>query len=287
MDQLLERAAQFIWTAARLIDRQRYRFLFAGGTPDSVIAALRPYQNPDGGFGNALEPDLRGPDSQPVPGETALRILLETGADMPMVQRLCGYLQSITTADGGVPFVLPSVHRYPAAPWWQTDEHPQASANPTAALAGLLYALNVQHPWLDNAAVFCWRALDVEHADEHTLLALLTFLQYVPDRQRAERAFAPLGERLLAQGLVAVDPHAEGYVKKPLDWAPTPGSLCRRFFDDHLIDQHLDALVAAQQPDGGWPISWPAQSAGAEAEWRGAITVDTLKTLRAYGRLDA
>jgi hypothetical protein len=42
-----------------------------------VLAALAAYQNPDGGLGNALEPDLRGPASQPEPVEVAFRVLDE------------------------------------------------------------------------------------------------------------------------------------------------------------------------------------------------------------------
>src|SRR5690348_503516 len=113
MPSPVQRAAPFIWTSARLLDRQRFRLLFGDGSPDAVLAALRPYQNADGGFGNALEPDLRTPASQPVPAEVALRILTETGPDQMMVQRLCAYLLSITTIDGGVPFVLPSARDYP------------------------------------------------------------------------------------------------------------------------------------------------------------------------------
>jgi hypothetical protein len=52
-----------------------------------------------------------------------------------------------------------------------------------------------------------------------------------------------------------------------------------------MVQTHLDALIAEQQADGGWPISWPTVSPVVEWEWRGTLTVDRLKTLRAYGRL--
>ena len=59
----LDDAERFLWREARLIDRLRAQVLLRGGAAESVIAALRPYQNEDGGFGHALEPDLRGPVS--------------------------------------------------------------------------------------------------------------------------------------------------------------------------------------------------------------------------------
>ena len=84
--RILERAEEFIWRNARLLDRQRFAYHFkddAGkdGAGAAVVAALRAYQNPDGGFGNALEPDLRGPDSQPVAVQHALEFLDETDFD--------------------------------------------------------------------------------------------------------------------------------------------------------------------------------------------------------------
>lgn len=52
---------------------------FKDGSPNYVVDALRLYQNADGGFGNALEPDIRCPDSQPVPVQYALKVLDPVG----------------------------------------------------------------------------------------------------------------------------------------------------------------------------------------------------------------
>jgi hypothetical protein len=119
----------------------------------------------------------------------------------------------------------------------------------------------------------------------HELATILTFLENVPERPRAEKELDRIAERLFAAGLVELDPAATGYVRKPLDWAPTPANWCHRLFDDRVMTAHLDALAARQQPDGGWTISWPPLSPLVELEWRGFVTVEALKTLRAYGRL--
>lgn len=283
-------AANFIWTNARLLDRQRFACNFLGAPSDSVVVALRPYQNADGGFGNALEPDKRCPDSQPVDVETALRVLddLDDAAIWrdPMIGRVLGFLEAITTSEGGIPWVLPSVRNYPRAPWWDAGDNPPASVNPTAAIAGLLIKHGISHPWIERASAFCWRKLaDDPTEDVHSLLCLLTFLENAPDRPRAERELNRIGERILSRGLAELDPAGEGYVKKPLDWAPTPTCWAAQLFDDKLLEAHLDALVARQQPDVGWAISWPPLSPLVELEWRGFVTVEALKTLRAYGRL--
>ena len=184
----LSKATDFIWRTARLLEQRRFAYLFLDGQRQAVLEALRPYQNPDSGFGNGLEPDIRGPVSQPVPTWTALCILDEAGAFAdPLVTRACDYLLTITTPDGGVPFVLPSVRDYPRAPWWETGDQPPASLNPTAAIAGLLHKHRVEHPWLTAATEYCWRKLDeMERTDPYEMRAVLPFLDFVSDRQRAE-----------------------------------------------------------------------------------------------------
>ena len=57
-------AKRFVYDDARLLERHRLAVLFDGAPSGRVLDALRPYRNDDGGWGHALEPDLRGPDSQ-------------------------------------------------------------------------------------------------------------------------------------------------------------------------------------------------------------------------------
>ena len=282
----LSQATDFIWRTARLLERHRFAYLFLDGERQAVLEALRPYQNPDGGFGNALEPDVRGPVSQPVPTWTALCILDEAEAFAdPMVTRACDYLLSITTEEGGVPSVLPSVRNYPHAPWWETEEQPPASLNPTAAIAALLHKHRVEHAWLTAATAFCWRKLDtLDTTNAYEMRAILPFLDFAPDRQRAEKVFARVGPKILEQKLVTLTPTTMDETHTPLNFAPRPQSLARTLFSDKVIEVQLDALASAQQEDGGWQFNWFAWNPAAALEWRGVVTIEALVTLRAYGR---
>ena len=288
----LAKATEFMWRTARLLDRRRFAAGFLDGPTEAVVEALRPYQNADGGFGNGLEPDIRAPLSQPIPTWTALVILDECGgfADpsfAPVITRACDYLQTITTAEGGVPFVLDSVRDFPRAPWWEPEGEPAAALNPTAAIAALLHKHRVAHPWLAPATVYCWRAIDaLTETSPYEMRAVLPFLDHVPDRARAEAAFDRLGKLLLEQKLVALTPTADDDTHTPLNYAPTPQSIARRLFSDEVIAAHLDALAAAQQEDGGWPINWFDWNPATTLDWRGIVTIEALTTLRAYGRLD-
>lgn len=285
MSDPLVAARTFMLANARILERQLFHYHFETGSSEAVTAALRAYQNPDGGFGNALEPDKRTPSSQPIDQEFALLVMDDIGLNSKLTNDLCTFLSSITTAEAGVPFSLPSVSDAPHAPWWGTTEvNPPASLNPTASLAGLLYKHSVTHDWLTGATAFCWRELDrLERLEMHLIKAVLYFLAYAPDRDRALTIFEKLREGILEH--TALDPQAEGYVASPLSYAPSPDSLARQLFDDTTINAHLDATLARQQPDGGWPIAWQCVSPSCEWEYRGIVTYQTLKTLRAYGRL--
>jgi hypothetical protein len=280
---ILEKAREFISSNARLLERRLFAYHFEGGSRETVVAALHAYQNADGGFGNALEPDKRIASSQPIDQEIALRVLDEVGLENELVQQLCSFLMTITTAEGGVPFTLSTVTDAPHAPWWHTDEkNPPASLNPTASIAGLLHKHDIKHEWLERATTFCWERLEAKH-EVHTLLCILLFLEYNSDTQRAKKAFEGIKEQILKN--TALETNAEGYVHPPYIFAPTPTSLARTLYDDAFINKHLDALVAKQQDDGGWPISWPAVTPACELEYRGITTLNALKTLKSYGKL--
>src|SRR5437660_2280309 len=131
-DVRLDAAEQFMLLNARLVDRLCFACLFRRAPAGPAVGALRPYQNADGGFGHALEPDGRTPFSQPLTTSLAFDMLDELNRfDDDLVLPACRYLDSISRADGGVPFVHPSIRPHARAPWWQPDEGPEGSLLPT------------------------------------------------------------------------------------------------------------------------------------------------------------
>jgi hypothetical protein len=282
---LLERAETFIYKNARLLERQLFAYHFKGGSRASVLSILLAYQNEDGGFGNALEPDIRCPNSQPVPVEHALKVLDTIGFNEQIAQQACDYLTTITTPAGGVPWLHPSALTYPRAPWWQVEGDPVATLNPTAGIAGTLHKNHFQHNWVNPATEFCWKEIaTLEPNEMHTMGVALSFLYQVSDRERAESELNRLIGPFLKSDLVA-NINDTGYVRKPLDWAGTPDHPLRKYFKPEDIEANLDVLIADQQEDGGWNITWPATSPSCELEWRGWLTIERLLTLKANGRL--
>jgi hypothetical protein len=283
----LDAAGRFMASTARVLDRRRFERLFAGGEPGAVRDAVAAYRNPDGGFGHALEPDARCPGTQPAAIALALRTLDEADAwDERLIDGACDWLSDNAPAQGGITFVEPSLGDWPHAPWWVYDERRPMSVAITGPIAGSLHARAVQHPWLERATDAMWSAIDeLAQPGAYDLLGVMSFLDHVPDRDRATRALDRAGTLLLDSGVVALDPEAPGETHSPLAFAPRPDSAARALFDAATIDAHLEHLATEQRDDGGWMFNWPAWSPAAEADWRGSITVDALALLGANGRL--
>jgi len=276
-------AATFIAANARVLDQRRFQRLFKQGDARLVRDAVAAYRNADSGFGHGLEPDYRGPGSQPAATEMALRIMDETGAwDDALVAGACDWLASVAPAEGGAAFVEPTVDNWPHAPWWVPEEGHPASLVATGMIAGTLHARGVSHAWLDRATDVMWTRIGrLTEPTGYEMFGVLRFLQHVPDRTRAQEAFGRVGRLIIDRKLVALDPEEPGETHGPLDFAPEPSSLARSLFDDVTIKAHLDHLAQAQLDDGGWTFNWHAWSPAAERDWRGFLTVDALRLLQA------
>ena len=280
----IDRAAAetFIWSTARLLDRHRYAMLFEAGPAEPVLEALRGYRNPDGGFGHALEPDVRCPSSQPSPTLSALEILGEAGAaGGELAAGAREWLAQIAGPDGSVPSATPGFDRYPHAPWY--------TAEPGSMLTFALVATchdggAAVGEWLERATDWCWHSIEeTEKPAGYWLKFALAFLDAVPDEERARTAIATLAGRV---DVSAVEPvgGVEGETLRPLDLSPRPGSRSRELVTGTQIDAHLDAVEDEQQEDGGWMFDWLAWSLAQTADWRAIVTIRALTWLRDSGR---
>ena len=282
----LARATDFIYRHARLLERTLFANAFEEGSDAAVRQALVAYRNPDAGFGHALEPDVRAPDSMPLHCELALHALRGAGLRDPEIEHgICEFLASVAEPEGRVPVVLPSILDHPRAAHWDQPIFTDESMNPTGALVGLLRAKGTDHPWLARAEAWCWRRIEQPIGEAHELLCALTFLDLARDRDRAEKLVERVAGQAERASYYLSDPADAGYGLTPLTLCPSPASLARPFFAADLFEAHLDALAARQQDDGGWPISFEPPSPAAGFEWRGRWTLDALATLRAWGRL--
>ncbi|WP_327304231.1 hypothetical protein OG730_11940 [Streptomyces sp. NBC_01298] len=290
----LARAERFIWLTARVLEQRRFAFHFLGADADPVDTALGAYLGGDGGYGHALDPDLRGPLSHPLHTAHALRVLDGLGRCAGQrIERLCAHLTRVSTPDGALPATAPGSGGYPAAPYHPLHDDPPGDLLATGPVVGILHRNRVWHAWLFRATDFCWdRVENLRHWHPYEVRGAVAFLDGVPDRARAAAAADRLGRLVREQRLVvldrAPDPAADPVPREhlyPYDFARRPESLARGWFTDAELYGSLRFLAGLQQPDGGWPAGRGAWAPGSSLERRPIATLEALLTLRAYGRL--
>ena len=77
----------------RPLEQAKFRYYFGDGTVDEVLGELSKFQNDDGSFGHAMEPDILMPNSSLLCSSVAFRVLreLEVSDDSGIVHSAIGY----------------------------------------------------------------------------------------------------------------------------------------------------------------------------------------------------
>ena len=294
-------ARDYLLQQARPLEAARYRYHFEDGTAEAVLAALAVFQNPDGGFGHALEPDLRTPASSALATSVAFQVLAEVGApaDHPLVLGGLAYLlASYDSAAERWPIISPEAEATPRAFWWAADgladRFGHFSLNPRAELLGALwrYADPAHVPWLDQLTTTVVTEIEQRTAPlaDNDLLCALR-LAATPALPAALRARLDAHLRQAVATAVVTTPERWGdYVLRPLEVAPAPDAPYADLFPAAL-QAHLDYLIDTQGSDGAWTPVWswaPLDAiawAKAEREWKGVLTLAALRELDAWGRV--
>jgi hypothetical protein len=291
------KACAFVENQGRPLDVALLRHDLGTGASGAVLTALAVYQNPDGGFGHGLEPDIASPASSALATSVGLRVLrrVETAADQPMIRAALDWLEKTFDWDAGVwPIITAAVDEAPHAPWWEwsrdlADNWNGFRFNPSAELLGRLYdyRAHASHALLEAAEARMRRTVAeielIEGAYDIKCAARLAETPGLPDDLRG-----PLTD-LVVRSTIAHDPHDEHF--PVLELAPTPNSLLASPLADR-IDAAVEALIANQQDDGGWPVFWDwsfvdaAAWTKAKGDWRGWLTRDAIEALTAWGRTE-
>ena len=285
----LEAAISFVATHARILERRRLEHLLGGTAPEAVRAALDAFRNPDGGYGWALEPDLRSVTSQPVAAMHALEVLADLRETGPRARQLLDWLAGHSLPDGGVPFGLPYSDTAGSAPHWAGADPTVSSLQMTTQLAAHAHRLArhrpdvAEHPWLAAATSYCLDVIErtVEAPSAYELMFAMRFLDVVaPHTPRARPLLDRFAGFVNVAGPTPVAGGAGGEVLYPLDFTPDPDAPSRGLFSPEAVATDLRRLAGQQQPDGGWNITFTAFSPAAALEWRGYATVQAVLVLR-------
>jgi len=301
--EAFERAAAYLRHEGRPLERALFQFHFEHGRRTQVLAALVPFQNDDGGFGQALEPDMRAACSTVLATTQALAILREIGADEEtsgLPAALAYLVDAYEVEKERWPIVSPCIEDAPHAPWWSYAESAEAFrgfwANPRASVVGYLwqYRKLVPSPFVEGALRSTVNDL-MSYAQHMEMHDLACFVDLLATPGLPQETYGDLVDRLRrAAARSAVTDPAEwnDYNLKPLTIVHSPDSPLAAAFDPAVIDANLDYLLDEQRADGTWAPNWSwdfvdvGSWAAAAREWTGVLTLRNLKVLRAFGRID-
>jgi len=305
--EAFERARHLLKTQARPLDWALFEHRFEDAPPLRVIEELAAFQNPDGGFGHALEPDVRTPSSSALGTGIALSILKEVQqpAQEPAVVSAVEYLRHTLNEERQVWRAVPDdVNDHPHAPWWHDENGSLARTfdgflvMPRAQLVALLrhYREQVDHDWLEPLTEAT--VADIETANNAVFEGGGDALRYALTLAETDAVPKHYKDRILPR-LRALADHVvcrapedwDTYCATPLKIAPTPDSVVADLLWDDL-QRNLDYVIDHQKDEGAWEPTWTWGDAYPEAwqkarqEWRGHVTLETLTSLEAFGRID-
>jgi hypothetical protein len=300
--EAFNRAKQYIMTRGRDLDRNLFAYTFEGGGLKGVLSALRAYQNPDGGFGHALEPDLRTQASSAIATQQAFNYLREIKASASEAVVISGIKYLLKTFDtqlGVWPIIPPEVEEAPHAPWWSFADSAANfdgfRANPTAALAGHMhyYGSLVPVEFLNTVTEQLLDHLSTMPDDKMNQHDLFCYLALAESLKGARQKTVLEKLALVVPGSVENDPSKwVEYTLWPLAVAPRPESPLAPVLDKTALEANLDYEIEEQLEDGSWPLAWSwdfideAAWAQAEQDWKGYHALRKLMVFRAYGRLE-
>ncbi|MGI6690762.1 MAG: hypothetical protein ACOX63_07980 [Christensenellales bacterium] len=267
-----QKARTFIYRNARPLDIARWQYHFENGSKETVLTALAAYQNGDGGFGHALEPDAWNPNSAPIQTWTATEILREIGFTdntHPVIQGILRYLASGNDFRSNLWCnTVQSNNDYPHAPWWHTESDSTChhNYNPTACLAGFiirfadinndLYRFGCR---IAKEAFESYMAQDLL-GDMHTAACFVRLMQYCEEAGASDIIdVATLKEKLCKQVKHSITQNTTewetGYICRPSQFFNDCDSI---FYADNkeTADYECEFIIKTQLPDGSWLIPW-------------------------------
>ncbi len=300
-----EKARSFIYRNARPIDLALWRYHFENGTKEAVLSALSFYQNEDGGFGHALEPDIWNPNSSPITTGQATVILNDIEyykKNSGLVMGLLKYIESgKDRIDDKWLFEIESNNHFPHSPWMHWKENIEQNYNPTIMFVGFALLCGDRNSALyKKCKSIAVKAIDSFLEPEaknnmHEMICYVNFYEYCKTADIADlfRNFNRFEEILIQRVKEEICGDTEkwstSYVAKPSHFFDRPGSI---FYEDNkqIADYECEFIINSMQDDGAYPITWqwndyPGEFSISENWWKSYILINNMKYLKNFNKL--
>jgi hypothetical protein len=277
----MKKARDFIYSNGTLWERALFAYLFQAGSLERVHQCLLCYRNDDGGWGHALEHDIRTPDSHPLALEYLLSVLRDTGLPPgSLLDGAAAWVEANRKDDGSL-INPPSVLDYPHAPWWELGEV-TAEGGQTApdSITGNLYKHGkATQSLLESTRLWVGSNLTLEKVQTNDWLFLayhaFDYFMNVDDFPDLDVYRQATIDNIINCARNA--PEKQYYVL--FQFAPSPDSPISRAMPPDVLNRNLDYLLSSQRDDGGW------NDENGLAQWQPYATILVLLALQRYGRL--
>lgn len=288
----VQKAKKFIEENARPFELAQYRALLEGGPKQAVIEELKPYQNLDGGFGHALEPDNWNPASTPITTNDALIHLFESGAITEAKEMTEGMARWLLSGDGFNKETMRWVGsvksnlEHPHAIWWEPGDNEVGGWNPTVSLAAFLVCMGQGEPWRGMVAeAFQWLETVEEIGDSEVKCFMLAHglmeLYGVADVIDLDKGQEAVKRAVKLALCTDVEKYGVEYVAGPSAFFHGESRYVPEGIEE-LVRADLAAIDKLQMEDGGFDITWkwwtPYEKEYEQARgwWRPRVTTEKL-----------
>jgi len=294
------RARQFVAEFGRPLEIARLRVHFDGTPSQIVLDELEKFQNADGGFGRALESDLRIRESSALCTETAFQIWREIGSPRPggcLVSAIPYLLQTLDSRHLSWRIVPRMAKPIPQAAWWNEDGMKERIAyrlNPTAQLLGTLYDFRQDVPQ-DLLGALTDNVIQTLNESQEIVMHDFLCCKYLAETEGLDagirRSVLYHLERLLDTTVSRNPDEWSAYGLRPVQVADHMKSPFYPLLT-YILPKNLDFEVAAQQEDGSWAPNWAWEDIYAQEwkkarqEWAGVLVVERLLLLHRYKRIE-
>ena len=290
---------------ARPLEFVLWQYYFENGSKEAVLSALAYYQNDDGGFGNAIEPDNWNPESTPYAADFVINVLRRinfTDIDHPLYQGIFRYLKD-TQYQGvnGWYFSVPANDVYPHAVWWQYSEegnNKNQNIGITASLSGfILRHMNTDAELYGVALKYVDMLLDkLKSGDSYGDMGIGGYCTLYKDLLAADLHNRFDIDYLESRTRHLIQKHFHEYTwSNHQDMAvvlPNPSIYYYKGFEKAVSDA-LDELIEIRPQKGVWGIPWEWYNGATYAKefsisenwWKSYKAIEKLLFLKAYGRI--
>lgn len=251
--EAVDRALPFLESREYPLGAAWVRHRWREASEPSVVDALSAYQLPDGGI-TGLEVDIKAPVSNAFAGRLAMHVLLSL-RERPatsMTNALGNWYAMNQDTDGDWHFPA-EVYNHDLAPWFTSWTFP--NINPSCSIAGLTHALDIATPPMLERVEKIWdEQASLDNAASGDFYPMLPIIEYVAHIDVAGREmWLDALSRGVGRGIAA---NSFGDAEHALEHVVGGGAdLIVRLDHDDLV-KVVDAVLADQKPDGGWPTPY-------------------------------